>query len=81
MASKGTAPRAASPFLQWREEYDAVLQETDHKMLFMRVEIAEATLRTRREALLRSSDGLTERREIEKALDELRTMKRDVLNF
>jgi len=50
-------------------------------MLFMRVEIAEATLRSRREALLRSSDGLTERREIEKALDELRTMKRDVLNF
>jgi hypothetical protein len=81
MASKGTALRAASPFVQWREEYAAVLQETDHNMLFMRVEIAEAALRSRREALMRSSDGLTERREIEKALDRLRTMKREVLIF
>jgi hypothetical protein len=80
MASKGTALPAA-PFLRWREEYEAVLQETDHKMLFMRVEIAEAAIRSRREALMRSSDGLTERREIENALDKLRTVKRDVLNF
>src|SRR5689334_23071564 len=52
MASKAPDPQTTSPFLQWREEYEAALQETDHKMLFKRIEIAEAALLTRREFLM-----------------------------
>jgi hypothetical protein len=45
MASKLTTP-VSSPlrFPHWQNEYEAALRETDHKMLFKRVEIAEATL-------------------------------------
>jgi len=81
MASKGPTPQTTSPFLQWREEYAAVLQETDYKMLFKRVEIAEAALLSRRELLMGSSDHHKELGEIQQAVDQLRTMKRDVLNF
>ena len=81
MASKALYPQTTSPFLQWREEYEAVLQETDHKMLFKRIEIAEAALLSRRELLMENSDSQTELREIQQAFDKLRTMKRDVLNF
>lgn len=81
MASKGPTPQTTAPFLQWREEFEAALQETDHKMLFKRVEIAEAALLSRRELLIGSSDNQKELREIQQAFDKLRTMKKDVLNF
>jgi hypothetical protein len=81
MASKGPDPQATSPFLQWREEYEAVLQETDHKMLFKRMDIAEAALLSRRELLMGSSDSQKELWDIQQAFDKLCTMKRDVLNF
>ena len=34
----------------WQLEYEFALQETDRKILFKRVEIAEAAILTRREA-------------------------------
>jgi len=48
MASKQTTP-LSSPlrFPHWQNEYEAALRETDHKILFKRVEIAEATLLNR----------------------------------
>ncbi|MGH9503821.1 MAG: hypothetical protein ACRD20_13290 [Terriglobales bacterium] len=66
---------------RWHAEYEAALQETDHKTLFKRVEVAEATILTRREALLHSADGFLEQQEIKMALDKLRQMKKEVLKF
>jgi hypothetical protein len=65
MASKLTTP-VSSPlrFPHWQNEYEAALRETDHKMLFKRVEIAEATLLNRREALRRESHERAEEKEI-----------------
>ncbi len=82
MASK-QAPSAnsAARFPQWREEYEAALLETDRRLLFKRVEIAEAALLNRRESLKHESDGRVERQEIERALEKLWELKEDVLNF
>jgi hypothetical protein len=38
----------------WQLEYESALQETDHKILFKRIEVAEAAILTRREILPRS---------------------------
>jgi len=56
------------------------LRETDQKMLFKRVEIAEASLLNRRESLEHESDSF-QRTEIEIALSKLRLLKREILNF
>ena len=82
MASKQTpSPDSVLRFPQWQREYEAALGETDHKMLFKRVEIAEAALLNRQLALKHESDGRVERQEIERALDRLRAVKKDILNF
>jgi hypothetical protein len=66
---------------QWRSEYEAALRETDRRMLFKRVEIAEASLLSQREALTRDSDGRVEKQELESALQNLRALKKNVLKF
>ncbi len=86
MASKEkTAPIQVLQFPQWQREYEAVLTETDHKILFKQVEVSEAALRTRRETLKPDSDGLAEQLEIDKAIDKalekLQALKKDVLKF
>jgi hypothetical protein len=66
---------------QWQMEYEAALQETDHRTLFKRIEVAEAAVLTRREVLVQSPDGFAERQEIKLALDKLRRLKKEVLKF
>jgi hypothetical protein len=66
---------------QWQLDYESAMQETERKVLFKRVEIAEAAILNRREALMHSSDGFAERQEIKMALDKLRTLKKEVLKF
>jgi hypothetical protein len=75
--SAGTPPR----FPAWQREYEAVLSETDTRALFKRVEIAEAAILTRRDALEGSSDHHSERQAMEDALKNLREIKRDRLKF
>ena len=66
---------------QWQLEYEAALQETDHRTLFKRIEVAEAAILARREVLVHSSDGFAERNEIKLALDKLRRLKKEILKF
>jgi hypothetical protein len=68
-------------FPQWQLEYEAALQESDHRTLFKRIEVAEAAVLTRREVLVQSPDGFAERQEIKLALDKLRRLKKEVLKF
>jgi pterin-4a-carbinolamine dehydratase len=65
----------------WQLEYESALQETDRKTLFKRVEIAEAAILTRREAVTHSPDGFVEGQEIKIALDTLSKLKKEVLKF
>jgi hypothetical protein len=82
MASKQTAsPDSGLRFPQWQGEYEAALRETDRRTLFKRVEIAEAALLNRQLALQHESNGRVERQEIDTALDRLRAVKKDILNF
>ena len=51
MASQKFSPSLAGEALpHWQMEYEGALQETDHKILFKRIEIAEAAILSRREA-------------------------------
>lgn len=82
MSSKETS--VSNPtlrFPQWQGEFEEALRETDHKVLFKRIEIAEALILSRREAVMRTSDADVEYQEIENALTKLGALKRDVLKF
>ncbi len=82
MASHEFSPSVPErSFPQWQREYEAALQETDHRTLFKRIEVAESALLARREVLVQSPDGFAERYEIKMALDKLRRLKREILNF
>ncbi len=74
-----SVPEGSLP--QWQLEYEAALQETDHRTLFKRIEVAEAAILARREVLVHSSDGFAERNEIKLALDKLRRLKKEILKF
>jgi hypothetical protein len=66
---------------RWQLEYESAIQETDHKVLFKRIEVAEAAILSRREILMQSSDGFAERQETKMALAKLRNLKKEVLKF
>ncbi len=73
-------PVPAPTLPQWQLEYESALRETDHKILFKRVEIAEAALLNRRETLDHPADAF-QRTEVEIALSKLRLLKKEILNF
>jgi hypothetical protein len=68
-------------FPAWQPEYEAALLETNTDALFGRVEVAEASLLIRREALAKDADHAAEKREIAAALEELQAIKRVRLKF
>jgi hypothetical protein len=65
----------------WQLEYESAIQETDRKILFKRIEVAEAAILTRREVLMQSADGFAERQETKKALATLHNLKKKALKF
>jgi hypothetical protein len=65
---------------QWQVEYESALQEKDHRLLFKKVEIAEAALLNGRESL-DAPYNPEQRTEIDIALSKLRLLKKHVLNF
>ena len=58
-------------FPNWQREYESALLETDKSVLFKRVEVAEAAILARRDALEHDSRSQTERVAIEDALANL----------
>jgi hypothetical protein len=69
-------------FPNWRREYESALLETDKSVLFRRVEVAEAAILARRDALEHDSSSQTERGAMEDALAAVRSiLKRDPLHF
>ena len=74
-----SVPEGSLP--QWQLKYEAALNETDHKAMFKRIEVAEAAILVRREVLVQSPDGFAEQEEIKLALDKLRRLKKEVLKF
>jgi hypothetical protein len=67
--------------MDWKSAYQLVLQESDRTLLFKCVEVAEAKLLMHRETLAGCSDCDAERQTIEDALNHLRQVKREKLDF
>jgi hypothetical protein len=66
---------------EWKNAYAAVLLESDIYALFKLVEIAQAAILTRRDALAGSDDHQAEREAIEEALNMLALLKEKRLQF
>ena len=65
----------------WRESYKEALSEFDPGKLAERVADAEMSILFRMQALQTSSDGHVERKAIGEALNGLRTLQTEKLNY
>jgi hypothetical protein len=82
MAEGNYNPRSSLfPTQEWREAYQCVLAEMDKSALFKRVEVAEAAILTCRNTLGNGPDQRAERQAIQEALENLKLIKSERLNF
>ncbi len=82
MADKSVySPFAPSRFRVWQREYEAVLHETDTKRLFKCIEVAEAAVLARLEAIGRDPADDAERKAIDDVLTHLTLLKTERLGF
>jgi len=65
----------------WRESYEQAVSEFDPGKLVERVADAETAILSRMQALQTSSDGHVERQAIGEALNGLRTLQTEKLNY
>lgn len=70
-----------SQFPEWRKTYNEALSEFDAGKLADRVARAETAILSRMQALETSSDGHVERQAMGEALNGLRTLQREKLNY
>ena len=75
------SPFAPSRFPVWQRQYEAVLLETDTKRLFKYIEVAEAAVLARLEAIGRDSAHNAERKAIDDVLTHLTLLKTERLGF
>jgi hypothetical protein len=66
---------------EWQREYKAAILELDPKKILERVQLAEAAIFNRLQAISVSQDSRAERQAIEDALGGLRVLKRESLGF
>jgi hypothetical protein len=65
----------------WQREFEAALREGDLPSLRQRVDVAEAALFLRLQALAGSAQGDAERQAISDAREALRTIQREKLGY
>jgi hypothetical protein len=75
------SPFAPSRFPVWQREYEAVLHETNTKRLFTWIEVAEAAVLVRLEAIGRNPADHSERKAIDDVLEHLTLLKTERLGF
>ena len=83
MAEEGSSPSSLR-YPVWQRAYEAALLELDRKKLLERVHTAEAVIFNRLQALVQIPDSpehAAERQAMEDALNALRVLKRNKLNF
>ena len=78
---KHSSPSPSPRFPAWQHEYEAVLHEKDTSRLFKCVEVAEAAVLMRLEAIRNDSDHHSERDAIANALNHLELLKKNRLGF
>lgn len=65
----------------WQNAYESVLQELENSALFKRIEVAEAAILIRRDAMVSSADRPAERKALADALAHVRFLKKSRLGF
>jgi hypothetical protein len=76
-----SSPSPSPQFPAWQREYEAASREMDTTRLFKRVEVAEAAVLLRLEAIRKDSDHHAEREAIADALNHLELLKKPRLGF
>lgn len=66
---------------EWRKPLEELLLESDRKKITERLEVVESIIAERLQQLSERSEAEAERKAIEKALADLRGLKRDKLGF
>ena len=80
MAAKDSSP-SKTLYPEWQNEYQAALLELDRRNLAQRVAAAEAAIYKRLQVIAESGDHQAERQAIEDALEAIRVLEREKLNF
>ncbi len=80
-SSPPPTPPPSPRFPAWQREYEAALHEMDKARLFKCVEVAEAAVLVRLEAIRKDSDHHAEREAIADALNHLELLKKTRLGF
>jgi hypothetical protein len=65
----------------WQREFEAALREDDPQSLRQRVDVAEAALFLRSQALVESAQGQAEQQAISDAIRILRAIQREKLGY
>jgi hypothetical protein len=65
----------------WQREFEAALREGDPQSLRQRVDVAEAALFLRLQALVGNPEGNEERQAITDAIETLRAIQREKLGY
>jgi hypothetical protein len=81
MADEKHSFPSPSPRFPWQRDYEAALHEKDTARLFKCVEVAEAAVLLRLEAIQKNSDHHAERQAIADALTQLELLKKTRLGF
>lgn len=72
---------SSSPHNAWRRAYEMVLHEPSNQALFQRIEVAQAAILVRRDALMSLSGTHAEREALAEALAHIRFLKKSRLGF
>ena len=82
MAAHNNSPSASTlRFPEWQQPYLAVLMEADRKKLMDRVTDTENAIFNRLQSVAGNADHHAERQAIKDALNALRVLKRETLDF
>jgi hypothetical protein len=81
MVNEDTATPRNVKYPHWHFEFEAAITEGDPQTLRQRVDLAEAALFLRSQALADSPEGLEERQAIAEAISTLRAIQKDKLHY
>ena len=81
MALVSVPPLSSPRYPEWQEQYETALLEVDRKKLPDRVTDAENAIFNRLQSLAGNADHQAERQAVKAALNGLRLLKRERLDF
>ena len=81
MTDQDTSTSHTIKYPHWQREFEAALREDDPQSLRQRVDVAEAALFLRSQALVGSAQGQAEQQAISDAIRTLRAIQREKLGY